>query len=154
MHNASRWGFLYLRVIDMNGQHLRLMMGGPHIAGGSSKRRAVGGGGAYRFCIGDTNPDRTTVREHPYSKPSVTKLPDPYEALPYVLSASCSSNAWDAKLKSANYVQMARSPNFPIIRYSTYNYMYWPSSLSQCPGALSIHIVCHSDSFSTCIYRH
>ncbi len=101
----------------MNGQHLRLMMGGPHIAGGSSKRKWIGlwgWGGAYRFCIGDTNPDRTTVREHPYGKPSVTKLPDPYEALPYVLSASCSSNAWDAKLKSANYVQMARSPNSPL----------------------------------------
>ncbi len=37
----------------------------------------------------------------------------------------CSSHAWDAKLKSTNYVQMAHSPNTIVAKFSRYTVIKW-----------------------------
>ncbi len=45
--------------------------------------------------------------------PLIAKL----KAFRWMQRQCCSSHAWDAKLKSTNYVQMTHSPNFPVIRF-------------------------------------
>ncbi len=57
--------------------------------------------------------------------------------LPVDKRQCCSSNAWDAKLKSANYVQMAHSPNIILAKFSLY-------------GSTSLRLKCFPlESYST-----